>query len=268
MTRPLLHRRGGGEGPTVLFVHGTMDRSASFSRVVARLEGWTAAGYDRRGWGGSQALAIPDTRLADHVADLVALAARLPRPVLAGHSYGGLVALCAAAERPDLVDAVVAYEPPVPWLPWWPALAPWERLVLKSDSPVTAATLLHRAVAGGPPTPATRSAIEAAGPALLREMADPTLDHEFFDPAALAVPVVTASGSRSLQHHRDTARHLADLIPTADHHEIDDTAHLAHVTHPAAFADLIRQAAAMAPSLPWTSRSRPPGKETATSHHL
>jgi len=66
---------------------------------------------DRRGYGGTprgDAVGWPgDTD------DLVALLAELGGAHLVGHSYGGVVALLAAGERPDLVRSLVAVEPPL-----------------------------------------------------------------------------------------------------------------------------------------------------------
>ncbi|TQJ01671.1 pimeloyl-ACP methyl ester carboxylesterase [Amycolatopsis cihanbeyliensis] len=224
-----------------------MDHSASFQRVAAHLPGWTVAGYDRRGWGTSRTLADPQTKLADHVTDLISAASRLPKPIVAGHSYGALVALIAAAQHPRLSRAAVVFEPPVCSLPWWPRTAPWEQLVEDASArgPAAAARALHEAVVGRPTTGQTDEELEAAGTALIREMTDPTLSLPSIDPTTLTTPVITASGSRSLKHHRQTALHLANLIPAGRHASIDGADHLAHVTHPQALAALIEQAAAM-----------------------
>ncbi|MEE6264253.1 MULTISPECIES: alpha/beta fold hydrolase [Streptomyces] len=247
MIRPVLRTRKGTRPETALFVHGTMDHSATFQRVAAHLPRWTVAGYDRRGWGTSRALADPQTKLADHVTDLISAAARLPRPVVAGHSYGALVALTAAARQPQFARAVVLFEPPVCWLPWWPDTAPWEQLVedASAQGPAAAARALQEAVVGHPTAGPTDEELEAAGTALIQEMTDPTLNIPTFDPTTVTTPVITASGSRSLTHHRQTARHLANLIPTGHHTSIDGAGHIAHVTHPQDLAALVEQAAAL-----------------------
>ncbi|MFE6690614.1 alpha/beta fold hydrolase [Streptomyces sp. NPDC057743] len=246
MIRPALRTRRGTGPETVLFVHGTMDHSGSFHRIATHLPDWTVVGYDRRGWGASRALATQQTALADHLADLTTAAATLPRPVVAGHSYGALLALTAAAQHPHLIRAVVAFEPPLPWLPWWPGTAPWEQLVDEAahQGPAAAAQALQEAVLGRAVAGQSDEELTALGTTLIREMTDPTVSQPSFDPLTMTTPVLAASGSRSLTHHQQTALHLSDLIPAGRHEHIDGAGHLAHVTHPRHFAALIRQAIA------------------------
>lgn len=240
MSRPRLRLGGAEDGPTALFVHGTMDVGGSFRRVGEVLSGWRVAHYDRRGWGESRELADPDTGITDHVADLIALLSEVRDPVLVGHSYGGYVALCAAAERPDLVRAVLAYEPPVPWLPWWPAVTPWERAVKEAapDGPVAVATAMHRAVVGRAPA-GDEERLAADGEMLLREMSDSGLDNQAFDPLDFPVPALLASGTASPPHHRTTGRGFAELVPRGRYEEIFGANHIAHVTHAKVFARLV-----------------------------
>ncbi|GAA2693208.1 alpha/beta hydrolase [Streptomyces lunalinharesii] len=246
MIRPVVHTRRGTGPETVLFVHGTMDHSGSFHRIAHHLPAWTAVGYDRRGWGTSRALATPQTALTDHLADLTTAVSTLPRPVVAGHSYGALVALATAAQHPQLIRAVVAFEPPLPWLPWWPDTAPWEQLVddASHQGPAAAARTLQQAVLGHPAARQSNEELAALGTALIREMTDPTVSQPAFDPATMTTPVLAVSGSRSLAHHQQTALHLSDLIPAGRHAHIDGAGHLAHVTHPQHFAALVQQAIA------------------------
>ncbi|GAA4550295.1 hypothetical protein GCM10023192_74450 [Amycolatopsis samaneae] len=221
-----------------------MDRAASFRQTADRLSEWSVIGYDRRGWGRSRTLGDRRTTLADHVGDLIEIAETVREPILVGHSYGGLVALAAAAARPELTRGVVAFEPPVRWLPWWPDEAPWERVVRESAAegdPAAVANALHRAVAGRPrlPSGSGRADLAADGTALLTEMLDTTLDEPSFDPLDFDVPLVTAAGAESLPHHHETARRLADLVQAGRFVEVPRGRHVAHVTHPARFAELV-----------------------------
>src|SRR3954447_17941845 len=93
-------------GLLVVLVHGSMDRSGSWVRVVRELRDRHTVRYDRRGYGRS--LDDGPGTMDQHVADLFAVIESRPC-VVAGHSYGAAIALAAAQRRPDLVQGVVSY---------------------------------------------------------------------------------------------------------------------------------------------------------------
>jgi pimeloyl-ACP methyl ester carboxylesterase len=227
---------------SVVLVHGSLDDGNGFRRLEAQLPAWTTTSYDRHGWG-TEAGDDADLGPGRHVADL---AARLPereRTVLLGHSFGATIALGVAARVPERVRAVVAFEPPLPWLPWWPSRAPWEQLVLEAGDDATAAERLMRAVLGDAawerlPAP-VRARRRAEGPALRAEMRLLLAAPPAFDPLTLACRVMTVAGADSLPHHRATAAALAELLPDGSYHELPGAGHAAHVTHPAALAAVL-----------------------------
>ena len=172
---PRFRRRPAQQTPAVgeiVFVHGTLDDGHGFRRVQDELPRWTTTTYDRRGWGGSTQPASLD----DDVADLRNLLLRADRPVgLVGHSFGAAIACTVAATTPDHVAWVMAYEPPLPWLPWWPELAPWEELVLGAGlDPADAAERMLRAVLGDGGwdrlPPRVQQQRRSASPLLVQEM--------------------------------------------------------------------------------------------------
>ena len=231
---------------TAVLVHGTMDRASAFRRVAGKLKGWSVFGYDRRGWGGSRELGREGLTLDDHVADLVRVLRTLDKPVVAGHSYGGLIAVCAAARHPELVGSVVAYEPPLRWFPWWPADEEWERVVSeqKDNGPAAVAAALITAVTGRPvPGGGDEAELAADGAAVLTEMTDPGVDAPSFEPAAVSVPLLVAAGGKSLSHHREVSVRLADLAPHGTFADVPAARHIGHVTHAAQFAKLVERAA-------------------------
>lgn len=235
---------GPAGGRLVVLVHGAMDRATSFTRLTARLRDWTVLAYDRRGYGRSSHLGPPEdfeTQVRDLVDTLEG------RPAVAfGHSLGGDVVLTTVARHPGLITAAVVWEPPQPWLPFWPAetasrgagshLAPEER----------AEWFMRRMVGDRvwerlPST--TRAQRRAEGRTLeadLRSLGGAPL----FDPDAVRVPVIVGRGGESRVHHRRAARELAAALPMGELAEIADAGHGAHLSHPGEVADLIRRAGA------------------------
>ncbi len=114
------HCQQAGEGPDVVLVHGlTGDLSIWFlCRAMQDLAAThRATAYDLRGHGYSDAPPSGYTS-ADHAGDLLAVMDRLgiARARLVGHSFGGVIALHAAALAPGRVEAVVMSDPYFPAL--------------------------------------------------------------------------------------------------------------------------------------------------------
>jgi len=84
-----------------------------------------------------------------------------------------------------------------------------------------------------PPQPWLRSALRSNGPV--------------FEAKWITVPVVCGYGSRSRPHHKEGTRSLAAALPHGELHCIDGSTHGAHLSHPGAFARLIRRALARDP---------------------
>jgi pimeloyl-ACP methyl ester carboxylesterase len=104
----------GGEGPTVLLLHGFLDTGRSFDAVAAALaDEARVLALDWRGHGASDRVGAGGSyHLLDHVKDLRLVLARLDdeglRPrVVAAHSMGGNAALILAGASPDALDRLV-----------------------------------------------------------------------------------------------------------------------------------------------------------------
>jgi pimeloyl-ACP methyl ester carboxylesterase len=97
-----------GEGPPILFVHGTVVGAASTWRKQRALaERWRLIIPNRPGFGGSPPLERNDFEIeAPLFAELLGDGAHL-----VGHSYGAVIALLAAAERPEAVRSLTVSEP-------------------------------------------------------------------------------------------------------------------------------------------------------------
>jgi pimeloyl-ACP methyl ester carboxylesterase len=98
-----------GEGPRALFVHGSVfDAPGAWEAQAPLAESHRLLLFNRRGYGKRPAVDGDDFDLdAEEVADALGAGAQL-----VGHSYGGVVALLAAARRPEAVFSLAVSEPP------------------------------------------------------------------------------------------------------------------------------------------------------------
>lgn len=237
------HHDGARPGePVVYLVHGSLDRATSFARVVRRLPDLRVVTYDRRGYARSRRM--PVGALAEHVADLVELVGAGPA-VVVGHSFGGDVAIGAALAAPGAVVGVGAYEPPMPWLDWWP-----RRPRSGDEDPAGFAEGFFRRMVGDSAwdrlTDQVRAERRADGPALLAELTGLRAGGPPFDPSQLRVPAVFGRGGQSVWHHRRGVEELNGAVFGSELFEIEGAGHGAHLSHPGAFADLVRQLLASA----------------------
>lgn len=257
-------RRAPDAGPVTatrfVLVHGSLDRSAGLLKLSRRLTGsGPVLRYDRRGYGRSAPHEGPFT-MADQVDDALAVLDRFDdgRPwVVIGHSYGGNVALSLAAASARIA-AVVTYEPPLSWMPWWPhATAGGEAVRLvesgglaveralagpldgDDDRDGDAAEAFMRRLIGDDRwerMPAERRAARRReGRALVAELVDLRRAAPW-QVDAIRVPVLAMAGEASREHHRRAAREVAELIGDAEHAELPGASHFGPNTHPDATA--------------------------------
>ncbi|MEE6177042.1 alpha/beta fold hydrolase [Mycobacterium sp. 050134] len=131
MATDLLTRQG-GQGEPLVLVHGLMGRGSTWSRQIPWLSRMgTVYTYDAP-WHRGRDVDDPHPVSTERfVADLADAVGGLGAPVrLVGHSMGALHSWCLAAERPDLVSALVIEDMAPdfrgrttgPWEPWLHAL--------------------------------------------------------------------------------------------------------------------------------------------------
>jgi pimeloyl-ACP methyl ester carboxylesterase len=247
-------------GPLVVLVHGSLDRSASFARVLRRLDDLHTVIYDRRGYHRSRDALPLNTTLDGHVDDLLAVIGGRPA-VVVGHSYGGDVALGAALRAgSSAILSVAAYEPPMPWLGVWPVNAGAMAAAVTAGTATAsttgegadeeAAERFFRRMVGDAawerlPEEGKR-ARRADGPALAAELRAIRLPDAPFDVTTLGLPATFGRGGNSIGRHRDTVAWLVEHTPGAELFEIAGARHGAHLTHPDAFAAFVRAAVARA----------------------
>jgi pimeloyl-ACP methyl ester carboxylesterase len=252
--------------PLLVFVHGSLDRARSFTRVLRRLDDIHTLAYDRRGYQHSRDVHPLNLTLSGHVDDLLTVIAGRSA-VVVGHSYGGTIALGAALRSgPSPIRAVVAFEPPMPWvehalgLPGRTATSPHWATADPSDpdrAGAEAERFFRRMVgdASWDRLPeAARESRRADGPALAAELRAIRVVDPLFDVAAMPVPVIYAVGGETLERRRQVSRWLVDHTPAAEEMVIPGAGHGAHLTHPDAFAQLARSGLARAG---WTTTVSP-----------
>ncbi|MFY0618919.1 alpha/beta fold hydrolase [Shimia sp.] len=109
--KPSIHWRVLGQGPrAALALHCNLGHSGAFRGIGAALDDvLTIEAPDMPGHGRS-AQYVAGTSTGDVM--LAAILARISEPVdVIGHSYGGLMGLRLAIDRPDLVRSLTLYEP-------------------------------------------------------------------------------------------------------------------------------------------------------------
>ncbi len=250
-----------GAGPPLVLVHGSPAEGRAWGRVARHLGTFRVFTPDLPGYGGSDALrnGAGTAAMAAAVAAVIDTVAAGAGPVwLAGHSYGGNVALHAALARLACIRGLVLLEPVF-----------FRGLALAGEHGVLAAAQAHfgdyvRRVESGDhgavsrmidfwfgdgaftqlPAPVqaylTKSAPANAGDvkaALSETLAADAL-------AEFHPPVLIAYGSRSPATVPSIAHALARLLPEARTEAIADATHAMLDTHPERVAALIARMAA------------------------
>ncbi|MEO7613460.1 MAG: alpha/beta fold hydrolase [Streptosporangiaceae bacterium] len=271
MTLRVRHRPG-GRLPPFLLVHGMAANARVWDEVAEVLAGKGHAVYavDLRGHGESDS---PDHGhdTATAAADLAGLCSRLglSRAVVAGHSWGGHVAVRLAAEQPDLVAALALLDGG--WLDPSAAFGSWDRYSASLPRPN-----LARLSPDG-----VRDSLRAIHPtwsptAVEASMASmtvhpdgslsprPTADRQaeilrsiWDDPPARYFPAITAPvllmpalpkgiDRRWAQRIRSVVESAAAALPSASIREYLDSDHDLHAQHPARVAaDLLSLAGSL-----------------------
>ncbi len=225
----------------VVLLHATLSASvqlAGLGRLLAA-RGPVFA-LDRRGSGESAVLPPQPLDVGVHVADAAALldAEGLRAAILVGHSFGGIVALEAAARIPERVIAVVAWEPP------YEPLADEET---RAAFAAVAAATAHAHAARGAPAAAAAfldgvagegawQALSARARAFMAAQGDGALADAGLaglEPAGLAriaAPVTILAGTASEAFYAPIARAVVERVPGARLVTLGGMRHAAPIT--------------------------------------
>jgi pimeloyl-ACP methyl ester carboxylesterase len=106
--------REAGQGPVLMLLHGVGSGSASWRAQLADLSRrFRVIAWDAPGYGGSDALSIPDPAAADYAGALHGLCTALgvARMNLVGHSLGALISAAFCRQHQDMVARLVLANP-------------------------------------------------------------------------------------------------------------------------------------------------------------
>ena len=225
---------------TIICVHGGLDRGGSFARLARRTDDFDLIAYDRRGYQGSRSLR--PLSLDDDTDDLLSLArhASLHGPVIFfGHSYGGVVTFNAALREPTLVQLVVNYESPLPWV----LSRGGPRQALTTDAPGEVERFFRRMVSDSAwerLSEHERESRRLDGPGLLSDLHQLRSGRTLFDLSQLTTPALYVHGDTNTpEYFRELCGVLESMSPLIATREIKRAGHGAHLSNPDQLAALL-----------------------------
>lgn len=239
-----------GAGAPLLLVHGTLGSSRRWPILAALEQHFTVYALDRRGYGesgDSNSYAVER-----EFEDIVAVANALGDGVnLLGHSFGGLCALEAALDIPQLRSLIV-YEPsplPVPGVPLYPdgIIDRFEALLAAGDREQIVLTVFRELV-GMPPheiellktSPVFPAQIAAAHAVPRESRAEEAYRFEPGRFRKLDVPTLLLLGGDSPSFFRTTIETWHAALPNSRIVVLPGQQHIAHYTAPDLFVHEVR----------------------------
>jgi len=244
--------------PAIVLVHGAPDRSTSFRGLLPYFPDRRVVLYDRRGYGRS-IHAPPARAMSDHADDLLAILDGYPvPPIVIAHSFGSNLTMLAATIRPSAFAAVGLWEPPLPWVEWWPrSTKRYNAKIAASDQPADDIEGMYRMLLSDQGwdhlRPEAQAELRAEGAAFQTDMASELVAP--FDFQDVLVPALVGYGTATVPEQAKGARWLVDRLPNARLHAVPGAGHFAPRTHPEEFADFMGVVIAMAEA-PATSELR------------
>lgn len=238
-----------GDGPAMIMIHGITSSSADFHPVLpGLLEICSPVVVDLRGHGKSDKPAA-GYHYRNYVSDLNAVMAalRLHRPIVLGHSLGGIIAMYWAAQNPGVARALIIEDSPLRsgeefrsafegWLALNAMPASGLRAWYATKNPSWSDAILDARTAA-----MTGTAREAIAELMQASMANEGLDDS---PALTQItePVLYLHGDieyGSMVHPDDIAD-LPNRIRKVTVRRVPEAGHTIHRSHPAAWLDQVR----------------------------
>ncbi len=242
---------GDAAAPALVFLHGIGGAARGWRHQLATFSpSWHTVAWDMPGYGASLPLSgVSIATLAGALADFLA-ALNLKRPVLVGHSIGGMIVQRLIADRPDAARAVVLAQtspafgrPDGDWQKKFieDRLGPLDRgETMKMMAPKLVAELV-----GDAPDAAgvalAQDCMAATHPDSYRSMMLALVGFDLKDALGrIALPTLVLSGSKDGNAPAPMMRRMADAIPGARYVELEGCGHLANLERPAEFDAALR----------------------------
>ena len=237
---------GAVDAPALVFLHGIGGAARAFGPQLAHFgTSCRAIAWDMPGYGGSAALPeMSITTLAEALQAFVD-ALGLERPLLVGHSIGGMIVQRLIADRPQAARAIVLAQTSPAFGgrdPEWArtflearlgpldrgetlrAMAPGMVGELVGDEPDPAGVALATQCMAAVPEATYRAAVRALVGFNLREALP-----------RIAVPCLVLAGSKDTNAPAATMGKMAERIPSARYVCLDGVGHLANLERPGEF---------------------------------
>lgn len=233
-----LHVVRAGQGPRVLFVHGSAADHTTWSIQLASRdlrERFELIAYDRRATASS---------VEDHAEDAAQLLGGEPA-ILAGSSFGSVIALEVMRTRPELVRGAILIEPPM----------------AASDEPAESLSFLEefdrRAAEQGGPAAGEFFLRFVLGDAAFERMPKPFRERaaakwaeiradsgaliaykpRYRELAHVTVPTLLLGGARSAPYFRATLDALVAALPNVRLETVANAGHMLHAEAPRSYAE-------------------------------
>ncbi|WP_435318611.1 alpha/beta fold hydrolase [Haloarchaeobius sp. TZWSO28] len=248
-----------GDGPAIVFVHGSIVDSGMWeSQVDALSEEFTTVVYDVRGHGRTGGSSRDKYDMALYAEDLHELLTLLDldRPVICGHSMGGLVAQAYAVAYPDQLSGLIladTFTPPILTRGEWflrrvamPAFVPLVRVLGIERLERLNVWVSERVSRGASGEYSEVEKLREDGPTIttpeftkvIRSM---TRAHEHpLDLASIAVPTLVIYGENEMGFIKHHARELSETLPDCGMDEVPGGGHASNLDNPEYFSAAVR----------------------------
>jgi 3-oxoadipate enol-lactonase len=243
---------GDPASPPLVFLHGIGGAARGWRGQLDFFKSrYRAIAWDMPGYGGSAALpAVSIATLADALRDFLQQVGAT-RPVLVGHSIGGMIVQQLLTKSPDIAGAVVlAQTSPA----FGNAAGDWQKNFIEArfgpldrgETMRTLAPSMVKDIVGDEPDPAgielARDCMASVPEATYRATMLSMLGFDLRGALKnIAVPTLVLSGSKDKNAPAPTMAKMASYIPSAEYVEIEGAGHLVNLERPQKFNAALNQ---------------------------